>query len=372
MILLSIRAEEEEMERPILRMAIMPIVALALACSVIAQAEEIGTERGMKTDIKSESEYQKLEQAMPHFETLENSASLAMPALALDSVSVSSFNILFSYDVSALAAVQVDNLTGGSASFEYFSYQFDADGIQENIHLVGIADLNQDNSHLPLSAGSGQIARLKFSISRNHDFAGFNIPMKFRFLDSLSKDDNTLTNFSGAKIQQEEIAYLEFDIYAGITAQYFHDGNQLRVMIYNLDGNRLPADTENFLTVKNLAEFEIFGRQMASGQGELLEAGYAAVTAAIPESYYLSANYPNPFNPETKISFHLPRTARVELSVYNLLGQRVNTLVEGVLSPGEHFVSWDGRDYQGNNQSSGVYFYRIDSEPGSLYEKWCF
>ena len=206
MILLSIRAEEEEMERPILRIIIMPIVALVLACSVIAQAEEIGTERGMKTDIKSESEYQKLEQAMLHFETLENSASLAMPALALDSVSVSSFNILFSYDASALAAVQVDNLTGGSASFEYFSYQLDADGIQENIHLVGIADLNQDNSHLPLSAGSGQIARLKFSISRNHDFAGFNIPMKFRFLDSLSKDDNTLTNFSGAKIQQEEIA----------------------------------------------------------------------------------------------------------------------------------------------------------------------
>lgn len=505
------------MERPILRMSIMPIVVLALACSVIAQAEEIGTERGMKTDIKSESEYLKLEQAMPNFQTLENSASLAMPVLALDSVagfpgdivdfylklentvSVSSFNILFNYDASVLAAVQVDNLTGRSASFEYFSYQLDAGGIQGNIRLTAIADLNQDNSHLPLSAGSGQIARLKFSISRNLDFAGFNIPVKFKFLDSLSKNDNTLTDSSGAKIQQEEIAYqdgaitiknfpeskrgdinlnglafeigdaiyfinhyinpieypfnnlqlfnsdinqdgiaatladmialiniivegkspsnstnhalsnptaeiryfvsssqtqfsyssdseiggilvelkadlidsgeLEFDVYAGMTEQHFHDGNLLRILIYSLDGHRLPAGSENFLTVKNLAEFEISGLQMSSGEGQLMEVSYSAVAAVIPESYYLSANYPNPFNPETKISFHLPRTAWVELSVYNLLGQRVNTLVEGVLSPGEHIVSWDGRDYQGNNQSSGVYFYRIDSELGSLKRK---
>ena len=184
----------------------MPIVALALACSVIAQAEEIGTGRGMKTDIVSESESLKLKQATPGYNSQENSALLL-------------------------------------------------------------------------------------------------------------------------------------------------------------------AASENFMTVKNLAEFEISGLQMVSGEGQLMEVSYQAVTTVIPISYYLSENYPNPFNPETKISFHLPRTAWVELSVYNLLGQRVNTLVEGVLSPGEHIVSWDGRDFQGNNQSSGVYFYRIDSELGSLKRK---
>ena len=108
---------------------------------------------------------------------------------------------------------------------------------------------------------------------------------------------------------------------------------------------------------------------MASREGQLLEVSYSAISAVIPESYYLSENYTNPFNPETKISFHLPGTARVELLDYNLLGQRVNTLVEGVLSPGEHFVSWDSKDYQGNSQPSGVYFYRIDSELGSLKRK---
>ena len=184
----------------------MPIVALALACSVIAQAEEIGTGRGMKTDIESESESLKLKQATPNYNSQEN-------------------------------------------------------------------------------------------------------------------------------------------------------------------GALLPAGSENFMTVKNLAEFEISGLQMVSGEGQLMEVSYQAVTTVIPISYYLSENYPNPFNPETKIGFHLPKTAWVELSVYNLLGQRVNTLVKGVLSPGEYFVSWDSKDYQGNSQPGGVYFYWLDSELGSLKRK---
>jgi len=432
----------------------MPIVALALACSVITQAEGIGTGTGMKTDIISESEYLKLEQAKPHFKLLVKGASLAMPVLALDSVagfpgdtvdyyltpentvSVSSFNILFNYDASLLAVVQVDNSTGRSASFEYFSYQLDENGIQGNIRLIGVADLNQDNPHLPLPAGSGQIARLKFSISRILDFAAFNIPFKFKFLDSLTRDDNSLTDPSGAKIQQEEIAYqdgviairnfpdnkrgdinlngpafeisdaiyfvsnsqthfsynsdseiggilmelksdlvdtgkIEFDVYGGMKEQHFRDGNLLRVLIYSLDGNHLPAGSENFMTVKNLADFEISGLRMASGEGQLMEVSYSAVSAVIPESYYLSANYPNPFNPERRIGFHLPRTARVELSVYNLLGQWVNTLVEGVLSPGEYFVSWDGKDYQKIASPAGFTFTGLTANWVHLNGKWC-
>jgi hypothetical protein len=108
---------------------------------------------------------------------------------------------------------------------------------------------------------------------------------------------------------------------------------------------------------------------MATAKGQTMEVSYSSASSVIPESYYLAANYPNPFNPETRIEFHLPKTTRVELSVYNLLGQRVSTLVNGVLSPGEHSVSWDGRDAQGNSQPSGIYFYRIDSQLGSLKRK---
>ncbi|MCK4856596.1 MAG: T9SS type A sorting domain-containing protein, partial [candidate division Zixibacteria bacterium] len=73
-------------------------------------------------------------------------------------------------------------------------------------------------------------------------------------------------------------------------------------------------------------------------------------------------NYPNPFNPSTVIEFALPRTRQVELSVFNLLGQRVTTLVDEELSPGAYRVTWDGRDLYGNEAASGVYFYRLRTE----------
>jgi hypothetical protein len=80
--------------------------------------------------------------------------------------------------------------------------------------------------------------------------------------------------------------------------------------------------------------------------------------SAVPTSFALKQNYPNPFNPKTRISFDVPKAARVEVSVYNLLGQKVETLVDAQMDAGAHSVDWDAARY-----SSGVYFYRI-SAPG--------
>jgi plastocyanin len=73
-----------------------------------------------------------------------------------------------------------------------------------------------------------------------------------------------------------------------------------------------------------------------------------------PEVFRLNQNFPNPFNPNTIITFELPVTNRVDLSIYNLLGQKVITLVSGIRSNGIHQVEWDA-----SNFSSGVYFYRL-------------
>ena len=85
-------------------------------------------------------------------------------------------------------------------------------------------------------------------------------------------------------------------------------------------------------------------------------------TDRLPTDFQLGQNYPNPFNPSTVIEFALPRTRQVELSVFNLLGQRVTTLVDEELSPGAYRVTWDGRDLYGNEAASGVYFYRLRTE----------
>ena len=73
----------------------------------------------------------------------------------------------------------------------------------------------------------------------------------------------------------------------------------------------------------------------------------------------LQQNYPNPFNRGTQIGFFLPRAGDVSLSIFNLTGQRVSTLVEGRQEAGPHTVTWDGRGAQGAPLASGVYLYRL-------------
>jgi hypothetical protein len=75
----------------------------------------------------------------------------------------------------------------------------------------------------------------------------------------------------------------------------------------------------------------------------------------------LSANFPNPFNPETTISFNLKSGEKTELSIYNQKGQLVTTLVDDYLLPGIHNYVWKGVDTNGKKVSSGVYFYRLQA-----------
>ncbi|HNX00557.1 MAG TPA: FlgD immunoglobulin-like domain containing protein [Candidatus Cloacimonadota bacterium] len=82
-----------------------------------------------------------------------------------------------------------------------------------------------------------------------------------------------------------------------------------------------------------------------------------------------SNNYPNPFNPETTITFSIPRQTDVKLEIYNIRGQRVKTLVSGFISRGSHQVKWDGKDQKGNSMGSGVYFYRITTPEGKVTKK---
>ncbi len=83
--------------------------------------------------------------------------------------------------------------------------------------------------------------------------------------------------------------------------------------------------------------------------------------AQIPTQFSLSQNYPNPFNPTTTISYGLPKTAKVKIDVFNLMGQKVRTLVNEQQGAGYKTIVWDGNDNSGNSVSSGVYFYRIDA-----------
>ena len=83
--------------------------------------------------------------------------------------------------------------------------------------------------------------------------------------------------------------------------------------------------------------------------------------SGLPAHFALYQNYPNPFNPSTVIGFELARSSNVRLTVTNILGQEVKTLVNEVLSGGVHEVVWDGAEEGGRGVASGIYFYRIDA-----------
>jgi hypothetical protein len=80
----------------------------------------------------------------------------------------------------------------------------------------------------------------------------------------------------------------------------------------------------------------------------------------LPTSYKLSQNYPNPFNPNTTIEFDLPKTSEVTLKVFNILGEKVATLVSDRLSAGSYSYEWDA-----SNLASGVYLYRLQADEPS-------
>ena len=82
---------------------------------------------------------------------------------------------------------------------------------------------------------------------------------------------------------------------------------------------------------------------------------------ALPTDFALGQNYPNPFNPSTIIPYQLPTSAHVRLEVFNLLGQRLATLVDAERSAGVHTAQWDATDATGRAVGAGVYIYRLSS-----------
>lgn len=81
--------------------------------------------------------------------------------------------------------------------------------------------------------------------------------------------------------------------------------------------------------------------------------------STLPATYQLNPNYPNPFNPETHISFDLPKKAQVTLKIFNTMGQEIKTLVDAPRSAGTHQIVWYGDDKLNQPVSSGVYFFRL-------------
>ncbi len=126
-------------------------------------------------------------------------------------------------------------------------------------------------------------------------------------------------------------------------------------------------------TIVTLTEFDFLGNPRIFGaeidMGAIENQGNVSNNEIYAYDIKSLSNYPNPFNPQTEIKFSLAEEGRAELSIYNLKGQKVRTLVNDHINQGEHSIVWNGKDSNNNDVSSGVYFYKLKTEKHSETSK---
>ena len=136
----------------------------------------------------------------------------------------------------------------------------------------------------------------------------------------------------------------------------------LRIAIVDIQERKVSHDILNQgLAIKKDPNLD-YDLKLVAGDIDYVATMTEEILNNIPSVYSLSQNYPNPFNPITKMNYALPKRSRVIISVYNVLGQEVTTLLNKEQDYGYHTVTWNGTDRIGKQVASGVYFARLTTK----------
>jgi PKD repeat protein len=222
---------------------------------------------------------------------------------------------------------------------------------------------------------------VKLSQDMNLVYPGFNTPPGFAkpqgrpLVDGIVPTDRWISLYGkNLTVDNVEIeAGSKIEIYSNhgvLCGQAVYNGELLKFTpVYGCD-NSNPA-TSGYPLAGEAVSILIDGQAVYpeitwETNGECVEISNLATKSgssgpAVPDNFGLAQNYPNPFNPNTTIKFSLPASGHIDLSVYNLLGRKVKTLVDDYCESGQYEISWDATDAGGNKVSSGVYFYRIQA-----------
>jgi len=143
----------------------------------------------------------------------------------------------------------------------------------------------------------------------------------------------------------------------------------LRIAIVDIQERKVSHEILNQgLTIKKDPNLD-YDLKLVAGDIDYVATMTEEILNNIPSVYSLSQNYPNPFNPVTKMNYALPKRSRVIISVYNVLGQEVTTLLNKEQDYGYHTVTWNGTDRIGKQVASGVYFARLTTKNFSQTKK---
>jgi hypothetical protein len=165
-------------------------------------------------------------------------------------------------------------------------------------------------------------------------------------------------NTHGAAVTRLELASRA----TGMDLMYEQHGDQLRVLVYNIeDRAKIAAGSGEIVRIihSEPAELELVEVEAATFQGGVLSAEWTAARV-LPIAFTVHANYPNPFNPSTSFNVDFPEATDYTVVIYNITGQVVKTYT-GSSEAGRVTFQWDGRSESGATAASGVYFYTVQA-----------
>ncbi len=261
--------------------------------------------------------------------------------------------VLVAFLVPALVLAAPD--PGGKDKIYFGSHQFEASKLVVPIIIKNDEPITAID--IPLKFGNADdgivLDRVDFEFEGNR-VEGFDF--KFKKIDNQAKTVLIGLVSSAYDLKADmvpgdaPVAYLHFTV----------TDAQMGEVILEEDKSRAPQHT--MLLIENRVVDN--GREVIDFTPEFTKATLPLVAAgaALPKEYSLRGNYPNPFNAKTIISFALPKESRVSLDVYNILGQKVKTLLDGTMAAGNYNQEWDGTDHNGLGVSSGVYLYKLKAD----------
>lgn len=134
---------------------------------------------------------------------------------------------------------------------------------------------------------------------------------------------------------------------------YLTDSLTLTNSFYHIPNGKLNINTTYFWRVK-AKNSNGYSNWSSAWYFSINNTGIYQISGLVPEKFKIHQNFPNPFNPVTKIKFEIPKSSRIKLAVYDLMGKEVGLLHNGILSPGIYEYSWNAK-----NLSSGIYFAKL-------------
>lgn len=186
----------------------------------------------------------------------------------------------------------------------------------------------------------------------------------------------------GRPVRSDNVTYIDVDNIKAAKAavSYLYQSGCRRVAtitgpadstvgIDRLEGFRQAVKEHKAVFDRSTMKEEFVDLYMQRVRDDQSVQGVREIASAMPKQFSLQQNYPNPFNSTTVIRFTLPRTERVKVAIYDIMGREVINLLNAVKTTGTYEVRWNGKNNSGMKVSSGIYFYRMETSQGVIAKK---